>query len=52
MKANLIHQIEVKHRQLERYLFYFQKSREGAFTATERPKFAPVEMVTPGVVGE
>lgn len=51
-KDEFLEQIRVKHRQLERYLFYFERGSNGAFVASNRPKFGREEMLEPGVVGE
>lgn len=51
-KADLIEKIKIEHRQLERYLFYFEKNRDGVFVASDRPKFGIEEMLQPGVVGD
>jgi hypothetical protein len=50
-KEELLETIRVKHRQLERYLFYFEKNSDGAFVASDRPRFGIEEMVRPGVHG-
>jgi hypothetical protein len=44
-KDELIETIHVKHRQLERYLFYFEKGNRGDFIASDRPKFGEQEML-------
>jgi hypothetical protein len=49
-KDELIETIRVKRRQLERYLFYFEKNSDGVFVAGDRPKFGGEEMLQPGVV--
>jgi hypothetical protein len=41
-----------QHRQLMRYLFYFEKDSAGQFVPSERPKFGTEEMMKPGVVGD
>jgi hypothetical protein len=51
-KEELLQTLQVKHRQLERYLFYFEKDPQGEFIASDRPKFSIQEMEQPGVVGE
>jgi hypothetical protein len=51
-KDKLLEDILAKHRQLERYLFYFEKDRNGIFVATDKPKFSMEEMIQPGVVGD
>ena len=51
-KDELVKTIQVKHRQLMRYLFYFEKNRQGEFVAGERPKFGLAEMQQPGVYGD
>jgi hypothetical protein len=51
-KDELLKTIQVKHRQLERYLFYFEKNSEGIFVAGDRPKFEIKEMKQPGVFGK
>lgn len=50
-KHELLETIRVAHRQLERYLFAFEKDSEGIFVASRRLKFGPDEMLQPGVVG-
>lgn len=51
-RDELLQQIRIKHRQLERYLFYFERGSNGAFVASNRPRFGREEMLEPGVVGE
>ncbi len=51
-KNELIKLIRVKHRQLERHLFYFERGNDGTFVASDRPKLDEEEMLQPGVVGE
>lgn len=48
-KDELIEKIHVNHRQLMRYLFYFEKNSDGVFVASDRPKFGAEEMLIPGV---
>ncbi len=48
-KDELIETIEVKHRQLARYLFYFEKDSGGVFVASDRFKFGHREALQPGV---
>jgi hypothetical protein len=50
-KDELLKTIQTKYRQLNRYLFYFEKNSEGVFVATNRPKFGINEMKQPGVFG-
>jgi hypothetical protein len=50
-KNELLKKIQDSHRQLERYLFYFEKNKEGVFVAGSNPKFNSEEMLRPGVVG-
>jgi hypothetical protein len=50
-KDELLDTIRVAHRQLERYIFRFEKDRQGAFVASDRPKVGHDEMLQPGVVG-
>jgi hypothetical protein len=50
-KDELIEIIRVSHRQLERYLFYFEKKNDGVFVASDRPKFGIEEMLQGGVFG-
>jgi hypothetical protein len=51
-KIELISAIETNRRQLERYLFYFEKDASGVFRPSERPKFGREEMLQPGVVDD
>jgi len=51
-KNKYLNQIITSHRQLERYIFYFEKGEDGEFKASERPKFSWEEMYTPAVVDE
>jgi hypothetical protein len=51
-KGELIETIRAKHRQLERYLFYFEKNSDGVFVASDRPKFGTDEMLQPGVLAD
>jgi hypothetical protein len=51
-RDELIETIQVSHRQLERYLFYFEKDEDGVFVASERPKFGVDEMLQMGVFEE
>jgi hypothetical protein len=51
-KDDLIETIHVSHRQLERYLFYFEKDKDGVFVASDRPKFGIDEMLQTGVFEE
>jgi hypothetical protein len=51
-KAELMETIRRSHRQLMRYLFYFEKNSDGEFAAGSRPKFAIDEMMQPGVFGD
>jgi hypothetical protein len=52
LKDELIETIQVSHRQLERYLFYFEKDKDGVFVASERAKFGIDEMLQMGVFEE
>jgi hypothetical protein len=51
-KETLLERIRTSRRQLERYLFYFEKDKEGGFVASKRPKFGEEEMAQPGVAGD
>ncbi|MGD8586077.1 MAG: ClbS/DfsB family four-helix bundle protein, partial [Chloroflexota bacterium] len=51
-KETLLERIRTSRRQLERYLFYFEKDEEGGFVASKRPKFGEEEMAQPGVAGD
>ncbi len=51
-KAELVRRIQTSHRQLERYIFTFEKDEAGGFAASGRAKFGKEEMLQPGVVGE
>jgi hypothetical protein len=48
-KDELIETIQAKHRQLARYIFFFEKNSAGVFVASGRPKFGVGEMLQPGV---
>jgi hypothetical protein len=48
-QKELLESIRSDHRQLERYIFYFEKNRQGLFVASERTKFGRAEMLQPGV---
>jgi hypothetical protein len=49
-KAEILETLRAKHRQLERYLFHFEKNAQGVFVASGRPKFGLEEMMRSGVV--
>jgi hypothetical protein len=51
-KMELVGRIQSSHRQLERYIFIFEKGEAGGFIASGRAKFGKEEMLQPGVVGE
>jgi hypothetical protein len=51
-KLDLMDAIRTNRRQLERYLFHFEKAPGGDFRASERPKFGREEMLQPGVVAD
>lgn len=51
-KDTLLERIQTSRRQLERYIFYFEKDDQGTFRATNRPKFGAEEMVQPGLAGD
>jgi hypothetical protein len=48
-KEELIETSQVHHRQLMRYLFYFEKNSDGVFVPRYRPKYGAEEMLIPGV---
>ena len=48
-KKDLLESIRRNRRQLERYIFYFQKNEDGEFVPSHRPKFGRMEMLEPGV---
>lgn len=50
-KKELLERIERAHRQLERYIFYFEKDGQGKFSASKRHKFSREKMLEPGVYG-
>ncbi len=50
-KEQLIETIQIKHRQLMRYLFFVERNNEGRFVPANRPKFSYDEMAQPGVIG-
>lgn len=51
-KGGLLQQINTDRRQLERYLFYFEKNDNGEFVPRKRIKFSHEEMLQPGGVAE
>jgi len=51
-KEELLHQILIDRRQLERYLFYFEKDRSGKFVPSKRLKFKAHKMEEKGVVAD
>jgi hypothetical protein len=51
-KDDLLQQIKTDHRQLCRYLFFFEKDHSGDFVPSRRLKFKLKEMQEPGVVAE
>lgn len=51
-KGELLEKMRIAHRQLERYIFYFEKKESGVFRASERPKLGEWEMEQPGVVDQ
>jgi hypothetical protein len=51
-KVELLDKMQTVHRQLERYIFYFEKGEDGVFQASQRPKFGKKEMEQPGVVDQ
>ena len=51
-KEELLQQIEIDRRQLERYLFYFEKDDYGEFVPSARLKFTKMEMQQPGVIDD
>ncbi len=51
-KKELLEEIRTGRRQLERYLFYFEKGEDGAFIASDRLKFGVDELLLPGVIGD
>ena len=51
-KAELLENMRTAHRQLERYIFYFEKQEDGVFRASRRPKFGKKEIEQPGVVDQ
>jgi hypothetical protein len=50
-KYQLMDTMRASRRQLDRYLFFFEKDPSGEFTAGKRFKFSEEETNTPGVVG-
>jgi hypothetical protein len=45
-KGELLEKIEIAYRQLERYIFFYQRDEDGqGFSASERPKFGREEML-------
>jgi hypothetical protein len=51
-REELLERIRIKHRQLERYVFYFEKNSGGVFVASDRPKFEIEEMLQAGVLAD
>ena len=51
-KEELLQQIKIDRRQLERYLFYFDKDDHGEFVPSSRLKFTKREMQQPGVIDD
>lgn len=51
-KVELLQQIRIDRRQLERYLFFFEKNEQGEFVPSERLKFSREAMLQPGVVDQ
>lgn len=51
-KSDLLKQIKTDRRQLERYLFYFEKDESGEFVPSSRLKFSKTEMQQPGVIDD
>jgi hypothetical protein len=51
-KIHVVYAIETSRRQLERYLFCFEKDAAGDFRPSQRPKYSQEEMLRPGVVEE
>ena len=51
-EEELLRQIKTDRRQLERYLFYFNKGESGDFVPRTRLKFTKRELQQPGVVND
>lgn len=51
-KDELLEQIDIDRRQLERYLFYFEKNADGEFVPGTRNKLRREKMLQPGVAGK
>ncbi len=51
-KDELLKQIRTDRRQLERYLFFFEKNEQGEFVPSKRLKFSREAMLQPGVVDQ
>ncbi len=51
-KAQLLDRMDTAHRQLERYIFFFEKNEAGEMVAGRRPKFSLEEMEQSGVVDD
>lgn len=51
-KDELLQQINTDRRQLERYLFYFEKDDNGEFVPSKRIKFSHEEILQPGAVAD
>jgi hypothetical protein len=48
IKDELLQQIKIDRRQLDRYLFYFEKDEHGDFVPSEWLKFSSESMLQPG----
>lgn len=51
-KGELLARIQTERRQLERYLFYFERDRSGTFVPGSNLKFSREEMAQSGAAGE
>jgi hypothetical protein len=51
-KEEILHQITTDHRQLERYLFYFEKDDHGDFVPSHQLKLSAKIMRQSGVVND
>ena len=50
-KKTLLEKIKVSRRQLDRYLFYFERGADGEFVPSGRPKLSASDLVRAGAVG-
>jgi hypothetical protein len=51
-RDELLDKVHTERRQLDRYLFEFERDESGSFVSSDRLKFGQEEMLEPNVVGE